>query len=373
MRPSDTGRSTNCLINEVGIYIHHEGARLSQLRAPLQLGRPAWRTRRGDEALERASGPAGHASRPPDPDGDRLRRGSADGARGPREPCCRTTSSSQRRLSTSELRRHLAETLPSSLIPQYFTRLDALPLTPNGKIDVAALRAAAGDRCDAGRRPIPSPQTARPRSASRRSGRTCSALDRVGARTSFFELGGTSLGAMEVALRICREFEVDLPLQTVFTRPDHRAACHGRSKSSIMRGGRRSQRRRGRTAGRRSQTPGHELRQRAHRSRRPAISPTASAGSSSSGCGGNPRRHAPRPTASRAARQDRTAACVGRRAVDLPCPPGEPGFGELQHHQQLPRPRAPRPPAARTGGEPRRGAARDPAQHLPARISRPSR
>jgi acyl carrier protein len=44
-------------------------------------------------------------------------------------------------------------------------------------------------------------------------------IGRVGTRSSFFELGGTSLGAMEIALRICNEFQVDLPLQTVFTRP----------------------------------------------------------------------------------------------------------------------------------------------------------
>ena len=44
-------------------------------------------------------------------------------------------------------------------------------------------------------------------------------IDRVGAQSSFFELGGTSLAAMEIMLRICNEFDVDLPLQTFFQRP----------------------------------------------------------------------------------------------------------------------------------------------------------
>ena len=44
-------------------------------------------------------------------------------------------------------------------------------------------------------------------------------VERVDTAATFFELGGTSIGAMEVILRICDTFEVDLPLQTVFQRP----------------------------------------------------------------------------------------------------------------------------------------------------------
>ena len=43
--------------------------------------------------------------------------------------------------------------------------------------------------------------------------------DRVGAADSFFELGGTSLTAMEVMLRLCQEFDIDLPLETMFSHP----------------------------------------------------------------------------------------------------------------------------------------------------------
>jgi acyl carrier protein len=41
-------------------------------------------------------------------------------------------------------------------------------------------------------------------------------VDRVGAEHDFFGLGGTSLGAMEVMVRLCREFDIDLPLETLF-------------------------------------------------------------------------------------------------------------------------------------------------------------
>ena len=41
----------------------------------------------------------------------------------------------------------------------------------------------------------------------------------MGADDSFFELGGTSLVAMEVMIRLCREYDIDLPLETLFTHP----------------------------------------------------------------------------------------------------------------------------------------------------------
>jgi acyl carrier protein len=44
-------------------------------------------------------------------------------------------------------------------------------------------------------------------------------VDRVNTSATFFELGGTSLGAMDVILRVCDTFEVNLPLQTVFQCP----------------------------------------------------------------------------------------------------------------------------------------------------------
>jgi acyl carrier protein len=45
------------------------------------------------------------------------------------------------------------------------------------------------------------------------------AAERIGADDNFFELGGTSLSAMRMIVRVCQEFDVDVPLATVFTHP----------------------------------------------------------------------------------------------------------------------------------------------------------
>ena len=130
------------LPHQRGRHLHsHEGARVPQLRAALQLGRPpgaqdARRSARG------APGPAGHAARS---------TGSWRRSATTRTGCRRTGTAtlaayyvSSREVPEAELRRHLAETLPAPLDPAgSSSALDALPLTPNGKIDVAALRAAA--------------------------------------------------------------------------------------------------------------------------------------------------------------------------------------------------------------------------------------
>ena len=44
-------------------------------------------------------------------------------------------------------------------------------------------------------------------------------VDTVDTAKTFFEHGGTSLAAMEIMLRLCQEFEIDLPLQTAFQHP----------------------------------------------------------------------------------------------------------------------------------------------------------
>ena len=44
-------------------------------------------------------------------------------------------------------------------------------------------------------------------------------VPRVGSGDSFFDLGGTSLVAMQVMVRLCHEFDITLPLATIFTRP----------------------------------------------------------------------------------------------------------------------------------------------------------
>ncbi|NEE37656.1 amino acid adenylation domain-containing protein, partial [Streptomyces sp. SID7982] len=92
-------------------------------------------------------------------------------------------------LDVRALRRHLARSLPSYMIPSHFTELPALPLTANGKVDTAALPAP---RAEAGDRPHEEPVTLYEVSVARHW-KSLLGREQVGLEDDFFELGGSSI------------------------------------------------------------------------------------------------------------------------------------------------------------------------------------
>jgi acyl carrier protein len=213
MRPSDTGRSTNCRINDVGIYVHQKERGYHNYAVPYSWDvRMGLKSRRDAidelsdeldvENVRRILSEVGY-------DEDRL---SATASRKALAAYVVTS----RDIPDVELRRHLAAKLPAALIPQYFRRVEAIPLTPNGKVDMAALSRAAA----AGLALVD--DVAPDGAVQQRIAeiwRDVLRIERVAAHRSFFALGGTSLAAMEAMLRVCNEFDVDLPLQTLFQHP----------------------------------------------------------------------------------------------------------------------------------------------------------
>ena len=114
-----------------------------------------------------------------------------------------------------ELREFLRSKMPNYMVPSDVVILDALPLTPAGKID---------------RKSLPAPETAAqaedyvaPRTAQEEA--MCRiwvdvlGVPRVGVRDNFFQLGGHSLKATQVASRIHRDFGVELPVRDMFNHP----------------------------------------------------------------------------------------------------------------------------------------------------------
>ena len=112
------------------------------------------------------------------------------------------------------LRRHVAEALPAAMVPASVVVVDAVPLTTNGKIDRQALR----DRP----RAAAAPHTG---TVLREGGPTEQALCRlvaellsipaVGPEDNLFELGGNSLVAAKLAIRIRDELGAGVPMRTV--------------------------------------------------------------------------------------------------------------------------------------------------------------
>ncbi|HXY93367.1 MAG TPA: AMP-binding protein, partial [Acidimicrobiia bacterium] len=115
--------------------------------------------------------------------------------------------------SVWRLRRDLAETVTSAMVPSAFVFVDALPYTTNGKVDRASLPTPP----DVQRRPYRAP-IGREEVLADLVG-TVLAVDEVGLDDDFFDLGGDSLAAVELMAAIDEQFGVDLPPSAILDAP----------------------------------------------------------------------------------------------------------------------------------------------------------
>ncbi|MBP7241274.1 amino acid adenylation domain-containing protein [Amaricoccus sp.] len=114
------------------------------------------------------------------------------------------------------LMQELAARLPSYMLPAGICVLDTLPITPNGKIDRRALP-APGDI-----RPSRDLPDVVPDATEAQLLKIWSAVlerDDIGVHDNFFDIGGHSLRATQLASRIRRELGIDVALRTIFENP----------------------------------------------------------------------------------------------------------------------------------------------------------
>src|SRR6266566_5084939 len=112
--------------------------------------------------------------------------------------------SGERPLDAIVLRNQLGESLPEYMVPSVFQWRRRLPLTDNGKIDRKALAALAGE-LDAAGQGHDGPSTATEhRLAAAWAEVLGVAKDQIGRRDRFFDLGGTSLSALKLAITLER-------------------------------------------------------------------------------------------------------------------------------------------------------------------------
>lgn len=114
----------------------------------------------------------------------------------------------------ADLRRRLAARLPDYMVPARILTLAELPRTPNGKLDRRALPAPGDERPDGEGELAPLSTAVEAEIAAIWS--QVLGVGRIGADDQFFELGGNSLSAVQMMLRVQDRFGVALPLCTAF-------------------------------------------------------------------------------------------------------------------------------------------------------------
>jgi amino acid adenylation domain-containing protein len=213
-RPSDTGRSTNCLINDVGIYIHKKQRGFHNYSLPYSWDvRLKQKTR--SEAMKELEDEIEEArvkeimaqigyDEPPAADGSGVDQLVAYYV-------------SEKPLTVAEVRAHLAKDLPDYMIPPYVVWLEKLPLTPNGKIDRKALPSPAFAHKQPALNFAP-PQTENEKALAL-IWTELLRVDNIAVDDEFFDLGGHSLLAIRAVSRIRDVFGINIGIQALFENP----------------------------------------------------------------------------------------------------------------------------------------------------------
>jgi acyl carrier protein len=120
-------------------------------------------------------------------------------------------------VTVADLRKFLAEKLPTFMVPALFVALPALPLTPNGKIDRAALPAPG----TAGSEPAASSAAADPPASEMEQNlialwKRVLRVDRVGLDDNFFDIGGDSLLLVAVHSNLQKTLQIEIPVTDLF-------------------------------------------------------------------------------------------------------------------------------------------------------------
>ncbi len=203
IRPDDTGRSTNCLINDVGIYVHKLEKGFHNYALPY-----SWDVRLGHKDREAALDELDD-----DIDTERVQQilseigytpKTTTGGTGadPRLTAFVTGPAGDR---SAELRGFLGTRLPSFMIPTRFVRLDTLPTTLHGKIDMGALERLASARSGVLQSEVGSSEGARASTPTETSvaelWSTALGFQVANVEANFFDLGGDSITAIRIAAR----------------------------------------------------------------------------------------------------------------------------------------------------------------------------
>jgi amino acid adenylation domain-containing protein len=119
--------------------------------------------------------------------------------------------------NASTLRNFLSQKLPDYMIPASFIPLENLPLTPNGKINRRLLPAP-----DRSRPELETPMIAPRNGVEKELAQIWAevlALDEVGIRDNFFDLGGDSLSSSRIVSSVLNHFQLEIPLTALFQSP----------------------------------------------------------------------------------------------------------------------------------------------------------
>ncbi|MDN3204392.1 amino acid adenylation domain-containing protein [Algoriphagus sediminis] len=206
-RPEDTGRSTNCIINDLGIYVHKKRKGYHNYAFPY-----SWDVRVGHKKREETI----------DELNDYLSQEEIDqlmeeiGFHEPKNKKeIRAYFKASSKVDLNALIKHMGQYLPSNMIPSNFIQVESFPLTSNGKIDKTALvkHDFSSERKKVG--PIEKPKN-KIEQLVHDTWVMVMKEDNIDVTDSFIALGGNSLLAIRIVSLLNKRLKLDVGIQNFF-------------------------------------------------------------------------------------------------------------------------------------------------------------
>jgi len=200
IRPSDTGRSTNCLINDVGIYVHRKERGFHNYSLPY-----SWDVRLGhkerNEALEELNDEIDETYVNAVLEDIGYRIETAKDTEANKLALYYVSESTE--VTPARILGSLQQHLPAWMLPTFIVPLEALPLSTNGKINRHLLPRPAANRMSS-KVSYRAPTTPREKWLANLWADLLK-IDNVGLDDNYFDLNGDSLTAIRLVSRINQE------------------------------------------------------------------------------------------------------------------------------------------------------------------------
>ena len=196
VRPTDTGRSTNCLLNDTGIFVHKLEKGFHNYSLPY-----SWDVRLGHKKRQDVLDELNDDIDPVDVDKHLKEVGylpKTDEAGGSVLHAYFTGASQPDRLALTDW---LGERLPEYMLPRRFDHLDSMPLNAHGKVDRHALESLKSRRPDTESSEPPQTPT---EELVAGLWKQHTGVELIYQLDNFFQLGGDSLSAIRCAMDLRR-------------------------------------------------------------------------------------------------------------------------------------------------------------------------
>ena len=218
-RPKDTGRSTNCLINDTGIYFHQQEKGFHNYALPY-----SWDVRLGhktrDAAIEELNDQIDVQKVEKILHEVNMADTSLNVSSDQKQLIAYYTSDV--RLQQSEVRNYLKQYLPVSMIPGQLIQTDHIPTNINGKVDESKLPDPKLQQTERHHQLIP-PSTDHEKLLCE-IWQGALRIDTIGIHDNFFELGGDSIIAIQIVAKISQNGFSITPNQLFTAQTVHKLA-----------------------------------------------------------------------------------------------------------------------------------------------------